>query len=155
MKYHSHDVVGNYKEGQGLSHGVLVGETVRKKGMTSFIYLFFWESEHWGTKREEERENPSTEPAQSLMWGSTVWTERSWSEPKSRVGFLRDWATRCPKGVISFNISPVNLCWNDRWCVDQFSWKSENLSRSDQVYGTNGNQDEPDSSLLILSSPES
>ena len=44
-------------------------------------------------QRETHTQIPKQAPgselsAQSLMWGSILWTMRSWSEPKSRVGTL-------------------------------------------------------------------
>ena len=65
-----------------------------------FIYLFIWRASGLGRGRERGRQRESQASSslsvQSPTRGPNSWTARSWSEPKSRVGCLTDWATRHP-----------------------------------------------------------
>ena len=77
----------------------------------SFIYLF-WEREREGeSEREEKRESQAgfVLTMQSLMWGLISWTVRLWSEPKSRVRCLTNWATQVPVGYFNRVIFLTNL----------------------------------------------
>ena len=62
------------------------------------VYLFILREREsrGGTEREGDKESQSGSalPMQSPMWGSNSQSLRSWPEPKSRVRWLTDWATK-------------------------------------------------------------
>jgi len=90
-----------------------------------FIYLYFFGV---GGKAEEERGSQadsllSTEPEVGL----SLTTLRSWSELKSGIGYLTDWATQVPQ-VFLFYLKHSNSdvhCLKTRSTSEKYNWMIE------------------------------
>ena len=73
----------------------------------NFLSLFILRECKQGRGRKRKSQAGSILSVQSLMWGSSSLTRRSWPELKSRIGCLTDWAPGAP---LNFFLTSIYFC---------------------------------------------